>query len=274
MNRTDFSRSRTSGPASLHGSAPPTLFRTRSRRGRKVLAAVVFGGLLTIPAAWSGATDEAEPRPGAQSAEVSASGRTATVDEPAERPAKVDQVEASRAFATFEDLTLRLPGREVMLVGYHEASFHNALEMVPIGDALANDNRTKFEPSTETADGPEYVILSSRGRPTPATSAIDVVLDDATTVLAPVSGLVREVRPYLLYGKHADTRIEIIPEGRPDLALVMIHVQGVQVEVGDEVEAGVTAIAAGPTRFPFGSQIDRFFDPERWPHVHIEIKRR
>ncbi|MDX1657948.1 MAG: hypothetical protein R3343_03930 [Nitriliruptorales bacterium] len=237
-----------------------------------MVAVLILGALITLPAAWSGATSDEEPVLSARADASNDVRAEEAVDDTEVLPAT--EVAPTEVFARFDRLDLRLPGEEVLLVGYHEASFSDALEIAPFGDAIANDNRTKFMPESETAAGPEYVILSSRGRPTPATSAVDVVMEDDVEVLAPISGRVREVRPYLLYGQHQDTRIEIVPDARPDLALVMIHVRDVTVRPGDVVEAGVTAIAGSANRFPFGSQIDRFFDPDRWPHVHIEVKRR
>ena len=272
MNRTDFSRTRPSwNGRPRRSSAPSSLFGSRPRRGRAVVAALLHGALITLPGAWSGATSDEAP---VVTAKADASNGRAETQDAAADPVPPVEVIPSPVFARFEDLDLHLPGEEVLLVGYHEASFSDALATVPSGDAIANDNRTKFVPGSEDASGPEYVVLSSRGRPTPATSAVDVVLEDDIAVLAPVTGTVREVRPYLLYGEHQDTRLEIVPRERPDLALVMIHVRGVTVRPGDVVEAGVTPIAASANRFPFGSQIDRFFDPDRWPHVHIELKRR
>jgi hypothetical protein len=84
---------------------------------------------------------------------------------------------------------------------------------------------------------------------------------------------VTDVRGYLLYGKHADQRIEIAPADAPDQRIVMIHLDGVTVAVGDEVAVGETVVAAGARMFPFGSHIDRYTEPARHPHVHYEIKR-
>lgn len=273
MNPLDGSTSRT---RRVGDSAPANLFQRRSKRRVTAPILAVLAVVVIVPAAWSAADGEPDAARPASPAENAASHATGAE---VRRPAAVDAAGRPAAepvgapFATFEDVTLRLPAESVLLVGYHEASFPDAVALEPIGDALANDNRTKFLPANETPDGPEYVVLSSRGRPQPATSAVDIVLEDRTEVLAPVTGEIVKVEPYLLYGEHEDTRVELVPDARPDLTLVMIHVEGVHVAAGDHVEAGVTPIADGPNRFPFGSQIDRFFDPDRWPHVHIELKR-
>lgn len=182
-------------------------------------------------------------------------------------------VEAPPVFARFDDLPIHLPNEDVVLVGFHEASLDDALQMTPHGEIAMNENTTKFSAPAAAPDGPRYVVLSSRGRVHPATSAVDVVLRDDVPVRSVVSGTVTDVRPYALYGRYEDTRIEIQPTGRPDLRVVLIHVSEVAVRVGDAVTAGETVLAGSANRFPFASHIDRYTEPDRWPHVHLEVKR-
>jgi hypothetical protein len=177
------------------------------------------------------------------------------------------------AFAVIDEVTLHLPASDVVLVGFHEASSSEALAFLPRGQLRDHQNTTKFDPPEDAADGPDYVVLSSRGRPYPATSAIDVLLDGSLPVRSPVSGTVTEVRGYHLYGRYADQRLEIAPAVAPHQRIVMIHLDGVVVAVGEEVVAGETVLAGGARPFPFGSHIDRYTEPDRHPHVHYEIKR-
>jgi hypothetical protein len=189
--------------------------------------------------------------------------------EPAEQASPV----STPLFARIDAVSLHLPAEEVVLVGFHEASSRDALAFDPVGSLEDHQNTTKFDPPSDVASGPPYVVLSSRGRPFPATSAIDVLLDEAEPVRSPVSGIVTDVRSYHLYGKYADQRIEIAPLDAPDQRIVMIHLDGVRVSIGDEVLVGETIVAAGARLFPFGSHIDRYTEPHRYPHVHYEIKR-
>jgi hypothetical protein len=85
-----------------------------------------------------------------------------------------------------------------------------------------------------------------------------------------VDGVVTEVRPYLLYGQHPDTRVEIRPDDAPHLRVVLIHVDGVQVAAGDRLTAGETVLAGSANRFPFSSHVDRYLE-RGWPHVHLEV---
>ena len=174
--------------------------------------------------------------------------------------------------ARIEGLTLRLPSSEPVVVGFHEASTDGALELTPVGVLVANRNATRFDPPPDHPDGARYLVMASRGRPFPATSALDVVVRDDDPVLSPVSGTVTDVRSYYLYGQHLDHRVEIAPDDAPHLRLVVVHLDEPEVAAGDRVEAGTDVLAGSALRFGFSSQIDRDTEPDRWPHVHIEVK--
>lgn len=239
------------------------MFRRRPRWRRRLAWAVVLAPLLVAPALVAGSTVGAPPPTAPESAVAAAGGEAASA--PADTP-------GTEPFARVEDLVLHLLSPQVVLVGYHEAAYPEALALRPEGHALANDNTTKFTAGPDRGTGTRYVVLSSRGRPHPATSAVDLVMRDGDPVASPVTGRVTDVRPYLLYGAHPDTRVEITPRGRPDLRVVLIHLSQVEVERGDEVVAGRTMLARSARSFPFASHIDRYLDPRRLPHVHVEVK--
>lgn len=254
-------------------SAVGTIGRRRSMFGtararRRVLPLVALLVSVGIPVAFGMAVDRGSAPAVADEVGSVEVAPLAAADAPAEPPD-----EGPARFATIEGLELRLPSSAVLLVGFHEASQTAALALRPAGVLKDNANTTRFDPPPDHADGPAYVVMSSRGRVPAATSAVDVLLRDDDPVLSPVSGTVVDVRPYHLYGRHPDHRIEIVPDGRPDLRLVLIHVRDVEVVAGDTVRAGVTVLAGSANRFSFGSHIDRYTDPDRWPHVHIEVKR-
>jgi murein DD-endopeptidase MepM/ murein hydrolase activator NlpD len=82
-----------------------------------------------------------------------------------------------------------------------------------------------------------------RARPGKPDSAADVGAAPGSTVYSPVDGTVVRIRPYKLYGRVDDFEIHIQPTGHPELDLVMIHVDELQVAKGDAVSAGVTPLA-------------------------------
>lgn len=169
-------------------------------------------------------------------------------------------------------IQLLVPAHDVVFIGYHEASYDDAMGLSPDGRVVDNQNTTKFTAPVDDLGGTDYTVLSSRGRPHGATTAVDIVLAPGVEVLSPVSGVVTDVRPYLLYGKHDDVRIELQPDQAPGLRVVLIHVKGVDIKAGDVVEAGVTVLAQEANLFPFSSQIDRYTEPNRFAHVHLEVK--
>jgi hypothetical protein len=181
-------------------------------------------------------------------------------------------VPATPPLARLGDLELRLPVAAPIIVGYHEAATVSAIGVTPVGRLSEDRNTTRTDLPADAAVGSPYLVLTSRGRSAGPTSAVDVVLEPDVPVLAPVTGRVADVRSYLLYGAHQDLRIELIPDGRPDLRLVLIHLDGAEVAIGDRVTAGITPIARTARRFTFSSHVDRETEPDRYPHVHMELQ--
>lgn len=149
-----------------------------------------------------------------------------------------------------DGVKLHLPSRDVLLSGWHEPAGPTALPMKPADTAIAVD-------------------LPTRGRPYHPHAALDVAVAPGTQAVAPVAGTVVEVTPYVLYGKHPDTRIVIRPDDAPHLGVAVLHVSGPLVGVGDHVAPG-DPLASHATQFPFPSQIDALTG--RTPHIHIEVK--
>lgn len=177
---------------------------------------------------------------------------------------------APQVFAVAEGISLVEPSPELLAIGFHEAYGASSLAWEPRGTPFTNRNAPRYA-APPPADGPDYAILSTRRRSTPATSAIDIAVPQNAPLVSPVTGTVAYANPYLLYGRYHDTIVTIIPEGRPDLRLVMVHLNGVRVSPGQPVVAGETPLAATAMLFPFRSQIDEFSG--RHPHLHIELRR-
>lgn len=196
-----------------------------------------------------------------------------------EREAREDAAQEGRSMvASYEDLELAGISDDTEVIGFHEAYYSGGLSLTPEGPVQANLNpgKSEVEADADAPTEPMSMILPPRNRATHAHSAIDVAMPVGSDVVSPVDGTVVSVSEYHLYGQYLDTRIEIRPDDRPDIVLVMLHVTDAQVEVGDAVAAGRTVVADGPTAFPFESQIDRFAAEvagQALPHVHLELKR-
>jgi murein DD-endopeptidase MepM/ murein hydrolase activator NlpD len=150
--------------------------------------------------------------------------------------------------------TVRIPAGLVELIGFHEASH-------PGSKAI-----------NAAASGLPTMVLSSRGRGTPAQSAADIVVPPGEPLRAPVTGTVVAARQYVLYCKHQDSLVYIEPDGLPGWQVRLFHVQGDLPAVGSRVIAGETVVASGGANpLPFESQIDEFTAEPSWPHTHLEV---
>jgi hypothetical protein len=174
------------------------------------------------------------------------------------------------AFATVRGVPLYLPAEHPVAIAYHEAALDLALELHPLGHVIHNYNRFKFRSAGRTV-GPGYIVMSSRGRSSPATSAVDVVLHPGSPFRAPVSGRVVGVRSYRLYCRYRDLRVAIAPASNSDLRVVAIHLRNLRVRRGDRVFATLSVIGR-PRVFPFRSQVDDYLHGGN-PHVHIEVEK-
>jgi hypothetical protein len=175
------------------------------------------------------------------------------------------------AFAQAEGITLHLPQEKPVGVLFHEAAHREAIAMAPYGECKRNAN-PRFTPPDPAAPGRPYVVMSSRGRGTASTSAVDIQAPAGSTLFSPVTGRVVAVKAYWLYNSYPDIRIEIEPDGAPGVRIVMIHLERVvNVSVGQHVVASVTPIGR-PRVLPFHSQTDEYTGVHD-PHVHLEVKR-
>lgn len=159
--------------------------------------------------------------------------------------------------AVVQGVELYSPSPETMAVGFHEGATRS-LPLDPVFNAPEG--------------APEPVVMGSRGRGTGATSAIDIAVPRDTPLRSPVTGEVVEANEYALYGSTRDHLVTVAPEGAPDLRVRMFHLEGVRVQIGDEVVAGETVLADRSRVLPFSSQIDRITG-ERAPHLHVQVDR-
>jgi hypothetical protein len=174
-------------------------------------------------------------------------------------------------FAVAGGVRLRLPAVRPVALAYHEASMPRRVTLRPLGSCVVCRNRSKFRPPRVGPSELEYMVMDTRGRAESATSAVDVVVRRWHWVRSPVSGRVWRIRGYRLYGRYPDVRVAILPDGRPDRLVVLIHLRDVSVRPGERVIASRSVLGRARL-FPFESHVDRYVRG-RLPHVHIEVKR-
>jgi hypothetical protein len=234
----------------------------RRRHTLLLMGALVLVTAVWVPALVLSMRDPHPPMFPAPSAGEAAWGTTGVV---AERPRATGD---TPAFASAGEVVLQLPARRVRGVAFHEAALPGAKAMRPVG-RCAPCRHHRFAPRPADGSGLRFIVLPPRGRGSSPTSAVDVVVGARTTLFSPVTGTVRAVEPYRLYGRHRDVRVVLRPDGAPGTHVILIHLRGVRLSEGDRVEASVTPLgwARG---FPFGSQVDRYVRGGL-PHVHIEV---
>jgi hypothetical protein len=171
-------------------------------------------------------------------------------------------------FARAGDTELAVPGA-IRTIGFHQGS-KTGLPLVPTG-ALEDNLNVYRDPPTSTGENPvPYYVLGTRNRGTGATTAVDLSIPHGEPLTSPVTGKVKTVQSYSLYGRTPDVLVEIVPDADADHLVRVLHVEGVKVEEGDAVEAGTTPLARSARQLPFPSQIDRIAG--RHPHVHVEVQ--
>jgi hypothetical protein len=173
------------------------------------------------------------------------------------------------AFAAYKGLTLYVPTDHLLGIGYHEASWPDALPLTPLGRCVSNDNKTRIR-SPRANYGPDYVIMPTRYRAQGPTTAADVAMPKGSTVVAPISGRVVKIMLYRLYKYWLDYRLVIRPGRGIRLQVVIIHLTDLMIHRGQLVEAGVTPLGH-PRLFPFQSDINDYVGAGV-PHVHLEVK--
>ena len=162
-------------------------------------------------------------------------------------------VEPNRQIAAYGKVKIYSPIAQENLTGvlFHQASYNTALvmttklpeanpEKVSV-DHPVRVNKKQTEGEWVDADALHLYRVQDA---TPMDTSIDVGAKAGTTVYAPVTGTVVKVTNYDLYGYVPDVKIQIQPEGHPELDVVVLHQYDPQVKAGDKVEGGVTPISS------------------------------
>lgn len=196
-----------------------------------------------------------------------------------------DRTRPTPFFATYRSMQLYLPisPSDLTEIAYHQASGTQAQPMeslLPDADMeLAEQNQGTGRTETVTHDEAtgaeilqgEVLRMWRSNRSGQPDTAVDVGAEPATTVYAPVTGEVVEVRPYRLYEKYDDYEIHIRPQGWPEIDLVMIHVDEPRVQAGDRVVGGVSAVASVRLLSDRITHQMSAYAPGGGNHVHVQL---
>ena len=186
--------------------------------------------------------------------------------------------------AQCEDLELHCAVKAVKLteILIHNSVAKNALQLTTrleeadLGAALHAGTgwKRKKQPTGNAWMQGKFLHTQRTGRAGKDMTAIDCGAVEGTTVYAPVSGTVRNVRKYKLYG-HTDYCVHIQPEGHESWDVTLIHLTDPKVEKGDAVQAGLTPLAKVRDVFAYiGQQMElKSYTPlkDKGNHTHIQV---
>jgi hypothetical protein len=217
-----------------------------------------------------------------ESASVTASGSvtpsgsvppSGTVDTSKTPPASTTATTA--VFARMRGFSLKIhlpaPPKKFVAVGFHQADNKKAILFVPLLKCHGRDKASKTKALIKKGKV-KLFQQPLRGRGDSNFTAADCAVRPKTVVVAPVDGVVTNVRHYTLYGHIYDLRLEIKPDGATHLRVVMIHITGVKVKKGQRVVGGVTPVAV-VRHLPISSTINRFVPVKPVDHVHIQVNK-
>ena len=162
-------------------------------------------------------------------------------------------VEKRIIVARVGDIDILLPVKldATTAIAFHPVDNANGVAFEPVGvRADAEGVTTKLADIFSSGGGMQYYLMEGNGGDGSAeTAGLDVGAVPGEFVYSPANGKVVAVKEYQLLGKYPDTEIQIQLADDPSLLLVVTHVAKTSVGIGDQVEAGHTALGR-VRRFP------------------------
>jgi hypothetical protein len=211
-------------------------FRRRNQiRRRRVVALVVLVTLISV-AIWV-----AYAMPGQTPAQVPQGAAQPTIGSAvrSDAPVVVARVEGA-------DVLLPVAQQVTTAVAFHPVDNSGAVAFTPVGDRLGGgDLGQKLADIFAGGGGVRYYLMAGDGgEQSASTAGLDVGAVPGSPILAPVDGKVTAIKTYSILGRYDDVEIDIRLAGDPSLLLLVTHVTGPKVEIGDVVQRGVTTLGS------------------------------
>ena len=218
----------------------------------------------------------AAPSSTSVSSVAAATGATRSLTASASATATPSVVVTTAVFAhisgTKVDIHFPAPPKRFVAVGFHQADNKKAIPFAPTMTCHKIDSASKTKALLKKNSSLKLFQQPLRGRGDSNLTAADCAVLPKTTVLAPVTGVVTNVRHYKLYGYIDDLRVEIKPDGAPHLRVVMIHITSVKVKKGQRLVGGITPVAV-VRHLKLDSTVNRFVPVKPVDHTHIQVNR-
>lgn len=203
---------------------------------------------------------------------VGTSGSVSTSGSPDATPAVTATPTATFGRIAGTGVRLNIPAAvdRFIAIGFHQADNRKAVKILAWSPVLKIDRYAKTRARLKANRKLRMFQQRLRGRGTSNFTAADCAVKPNSVILAPVTGVVTNVRKYKLYGYIEDYRVEIKPDGAPRLRVVEIHIKSVTVKVGDRVVGGVTPVAT-VRHLRLDSTVNHYLPTSPADHVHVQI---
>ena len=222
----------------MHRSPASQRWRAKARRRdqirrRRAVALAVLVTLIVL-AVWA-----AYAMPGQTPARVPQSAALPTVDG---SPTGAGDV----VVAQVEDLDFILPVARAVTtaVAYHPVDNADTVPFTPAGDRLGGGSLgQKLADIFAGGGGIQYYLMDGAGgERSSSTAGLDVGAVPGSAIVSPVDGKVTAIKTYKILGRYRDVEMHIQLAHDPSLLLVLTHVAGPKVEIGDVVARGDTVL--------------------------------
>jgi hypothetical protein len=179
-------------------------------------------------------------------------------------------------FARIVDKNLVLPvtARDATIIAYQPLVDERGVPLTPSGAQINGSIVSRSIARVFSGDSSiRYHVMEGDERSLSSTGSVDVGAAPGTPIVAPVSGVVKGVSEYMLYGKYEDYQVDIAPDGVSDATVTLLFVEDPAVTIGQTVEAGKTQI--GLVREAAGELGKRLgeYTHDSGSHVHIQVMR-
>jgi hypothetical protein len=142
------------------------------------------------------------------------------------------------------DVLLPVAQQVTTAIAFHAVDNPDAVAFTPVGDRLGGgDLGQKLADIFAGGGGVKYYLMAGQGSgQSPSTAGLDVGAVPGSPIVSPVDGQVTAVKRYSILGRYPDVEIDIQLADDPSLLLLVSHVAQPKVQIGDPVQAGVSAL--------------------------------
>jgi hypothetical protein len=209
------------------------ILRRSQIRRRRVIALVVLVTLVVL-AVWA-----AYAMPAQTPAGVPVAAALPTFTQPA-----APQENTVMAHLEGIDVLIPVPRSATTAIAYHPVENSGTVPFSPTGDRVSGGSLgQKLADIFAGGGGLKYYLMGGDGPDvSSSTAGLDVGAMPGSPVTSPVTGKVIAEKAYSILGRYRDVEVDVQLADDPSLVLVITHLEKPRVRIGDDVQAGDTAL--------------------------------